>query len=348
MLSILPVLFGHLVAPVSNVESPLNLALVGVWLFFVISGFLISTLLLREKRDFGRIDLLAFYVRRALRIFPLYFLILFLYIFLVPRFEPSLERQQEFWRQLPAFFTFTQNIVATPGVTNSIFYYSWSLAAEEQFYAFWPALAAFCRGRWVLSVLLVVGVVSYCTEIGLVDWPKYESLEWKLVVVGVTKPILFGVGLGYALMNQRVYEWLARFWRGWIPVFAILWVLGFLWLRGQQGAFYGKWTHPFIHVGLAALVWSCVVSPKGWLYGVLNSTTAKYIGTISYGLYMWNILSFNLVNTLAKDAPRPVISLLAFMVTFAIAGLSYRLFERPILQFKNRFQPSARLHRESH
>lgn len=126
-----------------------NLGLLGVWIFFTISGFLIATNSLRERRRDGRLNWRKFFVRRALRILPLYALVLGAYVVLVPRFEPDNARAAEFFANLPYFATFTFNIVAHPSVATAIFYYSWSLAAEEQFYLLWPALFNFLRGWWL-------------------------------------------------------------------------------------------------------------------------------------------------------------------------------------------------------
>uniref|UniRef100_UPI0025BF7B9B acyltransferase family protein n=1 Tax=Hydrogenophaga sp. TaxID=1904254 RepID=UPI0025BF7B9B len=81
----------------------------GVTLFFAISGFLITTLLLRERDRRGTIDLRAFYVRRTLRIFPIYYLTLLTYVVLVWTFERDSEAGQEFFSNLPYFFTYTSN-----------------------------------------------------------------------------------------------------------------------------------------------------------------------------------------------------------------------------------------------
>jgi peptidoglycan/LPS O-acetylase OafA/YrhL len=110
----------------------------GVSLFFVISGFLITTILLREQSTTGGISLKRFYLRRTLRIFPLYYALLALYAILVAVIESHSAAGDQFWRNLPYFLTYTSNWFVTLGADRVIFFFAWSLATEEQFYFFWP------------------------------------------------------------------------------------------------------------------------------------------------------------------------------------------------------------------
>jgi peptidoglycan/LPS O-acetylase OafA/YrhL len=131
----------------------------GVQLFFVISGYLVTTLLLRERDRVGQIALGAFYLRRTLRIFPLYYAVLgvlTVHAALGEWFlEPSAQRAH-FFRSWPYFATFTCNWWVDWSVPHPItFAFAWSLAIEEQFYAFWaPAL------RWLRGLLLRSGSPS--------------------------------------------------------------------------------------------------------------------------------------------------------------------------------------------
>ena len=117
----------------------------GVGLFFAISGFLITTLLLRERTATGTIALGKFYARRTLRIFPLYYAAIVLYSLLVWRFEHGPEKG-EFFRHLPFFMTYSSNwFVDRFAADRVIFAFSWTLATEEQFYLLWPSIIRFSR-----------------------------------------------------------------------------------------------------------------------------------------------------------------------------------------------------------
>src|SRR6185503_13092808 len=127
----------------------------GVHLFFVISGFLITTLLLREKEDTGRISLRDFYIRRTLRIFPLYYTVIGLYVVTVFLFEKNPADAREFFGNLPFFLTYTSNwFVQLEG--RVIFYFAWSLAAEEQFYLVWPTVEKLLG---VIAIPAIVGAL---------------------------------------------------------------------------------------------------------------------------------------------------------------------------------------------
>ena len=104
---------------------------IGVHLFFVISGFLITTLLLREQQLREKISIRAFYIRRILRIFPLYYATLIFYIIWVPLSEAPQDTKKDFFYNLPFFMTFTGNWFVD---SAAFFGFSWSLATEEQFY----------------------------------------------------------------------------------------------------------------------------------------------------------------------------------------------------------------------
>src|SRR6478609_3641264 len=140
----------------------------GVALFFVISGFLITTLLIREKEAHGDISLRAFYARRALRIFPLYYAVLLAYTALVLVAERGTSAGAEFLGNLPYFVTYTNNYFVGNG-DRVIFYFAWSLAAEEQFYLVWPFLEKRVRRSVCLFLLLILILFSIIEREALLD-----------------------------------------------------------------------------------------------------------------------------------------------------------------------------------
>ena len=157
--SVLAVIWSH----ASGVHdlALLNQGRRGVDFFFAISGFLITTLLLREHSRSGGISLRDFYFRRTLRIFPLYYAVLCLYCVLAFLTLSGKPKGAEFWNNLPAFLTYTSNwfVSADHAGDGVTFYFAWSLATEEQFYLFWPPLMVlalyavrrsgpWCSRRW--------------------------------------------------------------------------------------------------------------------------------------------------------------------------------------------------------
>jgi hypothetical protein len=110
---------------------------VGVDIFFVLSGFLITTLLLRERESYGNLSLKGFYTRRAFRILPVYFVVLAGYLVLIPLLR-DWKRWEEMKLALPYLLTFTQEF--RPAATGNIYNQTWSLGYEEKFYLLWPLL----------------------------------------------------------------------------------------------------------------------------------------------------------------------------------------------------------------
>lgn len=129
----------------------------GVQIFFVLSGFLITSLLLKERLKTGRISLPSFWTRRALRIWPLYYVVLLSYAFVLPHFHKSLfagmyvsvgaPGWEEYRASLWPFFIFLQNYFAHVADVRLGLGIFWSLAIEEHFYLFWPLLVAFLKPK---------------------------------------------------------------------------------------------------------------------------------------------------------------------------------------------------------
>lgn len=165
----------------------------GVQIFFMLSGFLITTLLLREREATGNIRLGHFYIRRTLRIFPVYYLVLGLYCALVYGLEQDVQEAQEFWRNLPYFLTYTYNLVIPSRHDRVIFFLAWSLAVEEQFYLVWPWLVKYLR-EWAIMAIVTLAVLPF-----------------------ISKAIVAGCILGFVLDTRGGYRFLNK-WLGWLPL----------------------------------------------------------------------------------------------------------------------------------
>ncbi|HLP24771.1 MAG TPA: acyltransferase, partial [Acidobacteriota bacterium] len=163
----------------------------GVTLFFAISGFLIVTLLLRQKEQRETVDLRNFWGRRVLRIFPVYYLALALYVALVALAERDPAARSAFFGNLPAFATFTSNWFVDLESTRVIFYFALSLAAEEQFYLLWPLAERFLRGS---RPLWLAGGALLITQTVALTWPAESRAALPLrMLTSVPAAILLGV-----------------------------------------------------------------------------------------------------------------------------------------------------------
>jgi peptidoglycan/LPS O-acetylase OafA/YrhL len=313
----------------------------GVTLFFAISGFLITTLLLRERDRHGAIDLRAFYVRRALRIFPLYYAVLLIYVVLVFVLERHSKVGQDFFSHLIYFATYTSNwFVPLDG--RVIFYYSWSLAAEEQFYLVWPPLMKRLGTRArALAVVLTVIVVIALLDVLLPRWLPASSMAQTVLDVVHNIPLAIIVGVAAALLLHdpkgfaRCWPWLAGSrWH------CLLWLVLSVTAALTPGA---PWFT--IHVALAMLVVACCMREDHALAPLLQLPVLAYLGTISYGLYLLHMLCKNFVVKAFAFAGVELGAFTYFMATLllsiVVAGLSYRHFESRFLRMKGRFERGA-------
>jgi len=296
----------------------------GVSLFFAISGFLITTLLLRERSRRGRIDLKAFYVRRTLRIFPLYYATLLLYVLTVWALERHSAVGQAFFDNLPYFATYTTNLfVEIQG--RVIFYFAWSLAAEEQFYLVWPGLMLLAGRRLGPVAVLVV-------LLGLAQWAQSAGHNVSAIL---PSPLLAGALLALLLDQARSHAVLARLlgWAGapWAALAALVAALAW----GQV---------PTAVLGLlfATLVGTCVVREQHALQPLLTWRPLAYVGTVSYGMYMLHMLCKNLALKglgrfgLAQEGT--AVFVLTALIALLAASFSFRYFESWFLNRKRSYE----------
>jgi peptidoglycan/LPS O-acetylase OafA/YrhL len=154
-LAIVAVIWHHTDAAVAWFPASTR-GFLGVDLFFVISGFLIATLLLRERDRTGGISLRQFYLRRSLRIFPVYYAMLGGVALFLLFVKPNSSMAQPFFDSLIYQALYLSNFVE---ITGSLLFFTWSLAAEEQFYLFWPPVEKWLRGL-ALPLLPLAGTAD--------------------------------------------------------------------------------------------------------------------------------------------------------------------------------------------
>ena len=334
-LSIVAVIWHH-TAPVAP-GSLLHRGNQGVTLFFAISGFLIVTLILRAKEEPGRFTLPVFWGRRMMRIFPLYFAVLAVYTLAVWTFERHSAMGQAFFANLPSFATFTSNWFVDLSSSPVIFYFAWSLAAEEQFYLLWPVIERYLRGWWplVLAAALLAGTQVAAFLAG----PAARSDVIPRILTSVPAAILLGVVLAHLLHRRATFGWI---WR----------------VAGRRGSAVAAATLALLAVGiapvdsvvgallvacaLAGLVATCVIREDNDLAPSLRWRSLAWLGTVSYGMYLTHMLCVNAVRRIAGMAGVEwgfVDFVAGTALTAGVATLSYLSFERYFSQLKERWFP---------
>ncbi len=303
----------------------------GVDMFFAISGFLITTLLLRERDRRGGISLKAFYVRRSLRIFPLYYTVIVAYAAAVWLLEPDTPAGRDFFANLPYFVTYTSNWFV-PLEGRVIFYFAWSLATEEQFYLVWPAVEKFLpsgRALRVAAVLLLVRLlIGTCVASG---WLSDDSLGMRMVM-SIHPAILGGVILAHLLHDRRAFSFL-RAWLG--TVWAAPLVFAGL-LAALEAGLRREW----IWALMVLLVGSVVIRESNGLSRLLKWRPIAHMGMVSYGMYLLHMLSFNAVKKLfpVTDLGQEWLWFPATVLVAAVgATLSYRYCESWFLRLKDAY-----------
>jgi peptidoglycan/LPS O-acetylase OafA/YrhL len=304
----------------------------GVDLFFVLSAYLITDLLLREKEEFGRINIKSFYMRRVLRIWPLYYA----FIAAVILFS-GLDSGQKFPNHfLIPFLLFVGNwSFVLIGWPNSVLVPLWSVSVEEQFYLFWPPIVArLTRERIVTAAWIMVAIANTVRiyEIGM----THSSADqlWANTFAhldSLAAGILIAALLGGGVPNLR---------SGLRLVLAI----GGILLIGLRGHFVTDMKDPQnlgAALGYPVVVIGCCMLLFAFLGLRVRIPIVSYLGKISYGLYVYHLMAVRLADKILPEyhggifvAGRLVVGL---ALTIAISALSYVVLEKPFLKLKQRF-----------
>lgn len=300
----------------------------GANLFFLLSGFLVTTVLVRERARRGTLDVRAFRARRARRLYPLYFTVLAAYVGIVAAFEPAGAARSAFFAHLPAFASFTSNLFVALEGERTIFYFAWSLAAQEQFYLLWPLYLRHLELRSAAAALLSLLAAVYLTRAGVFDLALPPGTWLRALVLSVLPALLLGALLALALDARSGFEALRR-WLGarWSSV-ALL--AAALWIWCTPGV-----PEPIMHLVLSALTAACVLREDHALAHFLRRSWIVHVGSVSYGVYLLHMLCHNAVERgLARlgSAPAVLDFALTALLAVGLATLSQRHFERRFLR----------------
>lgn len=332
-LSILPVIWHH--CSLTPLPGLLGKGPAGVQLFFVISGFLVTTLLLRERSDHGDIALGRFFGRRALRIFPLYYVVLAVVAVHTLLSAPSPSRTH-FFESFWYYATYTSNWWVDWKVTHPILFgFAWTLAIEEQFYALWPPVLKFLRSAGA-HLVVALGLLLLSE---LVTWPELASYFpargfWRTFCLGLSSSIALGCLLALVLHQPKGHALLQRLLstRAAAPLCAVL-VYASLAL---------EWHHLAFHGALCLWVASSVVRPDHGLAPLLNHPILVHLGRLSYGLYLTHFVAVGAARRLVSAEEPVLVFLVALPLAYALAEAGYRIIELPFLRLKGRLGPAAR------
>ncbi|WP_158615347.1 acyltransferase [Acidipila sp. EB88] len=306
----------------------------GLSLFFFLSAFLITTLLVIEKDRTGDVDLKSFYVRRILRIWPLYFCYIAV-AFVVGHYWADAAFNV---RALLSFYLLSANwYVLTVGLLTPMVSFLWSISVEEQFYLVWPTVMRkmTITGMRNFCIALIVLAVATAAYLG-----AHHNSFIHMWFNSAVEMLFFAAGglmaLRYGLRKQKESMAMAL---GGLVVGLGCWVLanrliGFTLEDSPESGRYAAVVYPLVAAGSAALLWAFLHMPK-----FLIRRELVYLGRISYGLYVFHGFALLIGEIFVGPHLRAHLWLIvSFLLSVLLATLSYEYFEKPFLRLKHRFE----------
>lgn len=338
-LAVLAVMGRHTGAPL------LRGGFLGVDVFFVLSGFLITTVIIEQHVN-GLFSFRNFFARRLLRLVPALVALLAcvaLYAFAVDSPQAAETRSG----LLPTLF-YVSNWAEALGVNLGVLSHTWSLAVEEQFYLLWPPLLVWSLrlGGFRRAAALAFGVSmgsAILTATRSVAGSDPHDLYIGLESHG-TIMLMSGCGLAVWLKGscQKRLAATARAARIGFPV-AVFILLGLFLAVDNTSVFYAFGGYVILAAAVTAVIMHAVLNLDGLAARVFGNRLLIVTGRISYGLYLWHYVVYRIVGEMLPDLGTIPRTLIGVVLSFASASLSYWLIELPFLRLKGRFavsQPS--------
>ena len=323
----------------------------GVNFFFVLSGFLITWLLLEEKKNNGQVNILNFYLRRVLRIWPLYFAIVIIGFFLMPIVSGNThiipEQLSHFWKYLFFWANFDRIETGYTGIGNDNLGVLWSVAVEEQFYLVWPILIYFSKKSGQLLIILCVIITSLIF--------RYYHINQQDQLYFHTFSVMGDLGIGALLAWLYMYfpsqiQRSVSFLKYKTPVFIIqillvsLVVLYKNFLQSSEAVIFERIVF--------SLVFGYILLLNIFSSDIQSNFIARWMtegGKITYGLYCFNLLVIGITQKIflilsnqtgITDFPGIFYleAITALVLTIVICKLSFRYLETPFLKLKDRIK----------
>lgn len=312
----------------------LELAGYGVTIFFTLSGFLITYLLLIEKERFSSINISQFYIRRVLRIWPLYFLYLLLTVVVFMIYD-----QQYLNFNLLFYFLMAANIPFILGIEIPMLGHFWSLGVEEQFYLFWPWVVKkiYKLQIWLWFFILFMGGLK------IIGWFIYSRTgnNIPLFAVHITRFHCMAVGALGAVYTYNSNKVFIKIYKHILTQILICIVFCFCAFNSFHLA---EIINDEIIAVISVLLIANVSSNPGTFIKIDNRIM-NYLGTISFGIYIYHPLIIYLfskwfnsyLDQFSINFQYIVITCAVLISTIFVAAVSYRYFETPFLKFKEKF-----------
>jgi peptidoglycan/LPS O-acetylase OafA/YrhL len=313
----------------------------GVVLFFVLSGFLITYLLLAEEKLNSQINIKKFYIRRILRIWPLYFLILFSGLFIIPNlnFIVTPFFNQDIFNNDP-FKIILIFIFFLPNLAYAIFglipyvSHTWSIGTEEQFYLIWPVLLKFTKNKLRIIVLVIIFYLTFkfLLYTNFLDFISFKNLILQFWLTFNIDCMAIGGLFSYLVFKKsKLLRYLMNKFSFYITLISLCFFL------------YFRLDFLFFHYEVYAILFGIIIlnlSSNNSFSRILENNIFNFLGKISFGIYMYHpfaiiltiniFIYFNFINNLA-------ILFLSLVITLVLSGFSFFYFEKFFLIKKNKY-----------
>jgi peptidoglycan/LPS O-acetylase OafA/YrhL len=314
-------IFLVLITHVRSAQGTEFFGSVGVGMFFVLSGYLITSIALAEEIKKGAISLVGFYVRRSFRIFPLYYLVLGIYCFLILGLNLFPVKHVPLKEALPFYLVYLQEIpyFRTAQGASLPFYQSWSLGIEEKFYLVWP-LICFVALRYKAAWRI----------------PAVAALAVACSLNPYTRPyvsILFGCGLALSLPIESVRKLGER--TAAIGIWIVAALLLALHLAPSQ---FWRWE---MATSLHALVFTFflgfLVIGDNYFKKALSTAPLVFVGRMSYGIYLVHLLCLGMLRTKIPGHNTWLMLFATLGLSLAVATALHYTLEQPFIRFGRQF-----------
>ena len=313
----------------------------GVLTFFVISGFLITRLMIAERRERGHFDVSAFFFRRAFRLLPALFVFCAVASVAFLWFDRSKFDEHELMATLfyvENYFTVwqQQHHVQSPLLYRPF----WSLSVEEQFYLGFAATAYF----WATTPKRLLYAAAFATIVPLLlrfayalAWPQFVDPE-SLFIYARTETRINSIAAGMLIASMCEFELgrrvIGRLTQP-VPVMAAFLAVPISYVLIRDEFFRDTLRYTILNGSVAILLCAVVFTARYWpLNWLLNLPIARWIGDRSYSLYIWHLGVLMAVSSVAGSMPFAARSMLEFALVFALAAASYSWLEEPAKGFR--------------
>lgn len=308
----------------------------GVDLFFLISGFLITSLLLNEKQFNSKIDVKSFYIRRMLRIWPLYYFIIFFAYVFAHYYTGEPFFRKDIYPHL--FFVSNFTMISANAWCAGKLFVMWSLCIEEQFYLIIPLLLALIPVKKLPYVFGALILISIMTRIFIVEsypytwFPIYLNTGSRFDVLAIGCLLGYINYLGFKITSSKVVRLFLSLW-----LFAALVFIDALNYETFIRAVFYKYIFIVpLSILFLDLVQNVLPHLKNPFWKLLNR-----LGKYSYGVYMYQVFLIVVADRWAGDyfsKSRWAFILITLVITITVSVISYEIFEKHFLKFKKRFE----------